>query len=188
MEFDQPCFNITSHAKVTGMVNEARRESNSLTLLSLYYVAQAANDVEAFRLRLEDGKVVRYDKIFPGSTVLHDDDSFGFAYFPHTDDKEYFLTEGRKIADRQKKEKSFSPGTIHNGLIHCSIIPWVKLTSFQHAKNSKGDHSIPKIVIGKIYQENNEYWMPISVEVHHALVDGLHVGKYFEVLEQLCNT
>jgi chloramphenicol O-acetyltransferase type A len=25
--------------------------------------------------------------------------------------------------------------------------------------------------------------MPVSVEVHHALMDGLHVGRYFERLE-----
>jgi chloramphenicol O-acetyltransferase type A len=25
--------------------------------------------------------------------------------------------------------------------------------------------------------------MPISVEAHHALMDGLHVGRYFEKLE-----
>jgi chloramphenicol O-acetyltransferase type A len=25
--------------------------------------------------------------------------------------------------------------------------------------------------------------MPVSVEVHHALMDGLHAGRYFEGLE-----
>jgi chloramphenicol O-acetyltransferase type A len=25
--------------------------------------------------------------------------------------------------------------------------------------------------------------MPVSVEVHHALVDGLHVGQYFDKLQ-----
>jgi chloramphenicol O-acetyltransferase type A len=29
--------------------------------------------------------------------------------------------------------------------------------------------------------------MPVSVEVHHALVDGLHVGQYFEQLQQNFN-
>ena len=26
--------------------------------------------------------------------------------------------------------------------------------------------------------------MPISVEVHHALMDGLHVGRFFSQLEE----
>jgi chloramphenicol O-acetyltransferase type A len=25
--------------------------------------------------------------------------------------------------------------------------------------------------------------MPVSVEVHHALVDGIHVGRFFEIYQ-----
>jgi chloramphenicol O-acetyltransferase type A len=31
--------------------------------------------------------------------------------------------------------------------------------------------------------ENDRLMMPISVEVHHALMDGLHVGLFFSQLE-----
>ncbi len=29
--------------------------------------------------------------------------------------------------------------------------------------------------------------MPVSVEVHHALMDGLHVGRYFERFAAYCD-
>jgi chloramphenicol O-acetyltransferase len=28
--------------------------------------------------------------------------------------------------------------------------------------------------------------MPLSVQVHHAVADGLHVGRYFDRLEGYC--
>ena len=30
--------------------------------------------------------------------------------------------------------------------------------------------------------------MPFSVEVHHALMDGLHVGRYIERMEEMLAT
>lgn len=129
---------------------------------------------------------VKYDEIYPGCTILYDDETFGFAYFKFYLDKPRFILEGKKVIEQQKKDKSFNPGSRDNGLIHCSIIPWISFTSFSHATSSNGDPSIPKIVVGKIYHKDGESWMPISVEVHHALVDGLQVGKYFNALEALC--
>lgn len=35
-----------------------------------------------------------------------------------------------------------------------------------------------KIAFGKIHVENGQKLLPIAIHAHHALVDGLHVGKY----------
>jgi chloramphenicol O-acetyltransferase type A len=44
---------------------------------------------------------------------------------------------------------------------------------------------VPKIAFGRIEPEGDggKQWMPLSLEVHHALVDGLHVGRYVQALE-----
>jgi chloramphenicol O-acetyltransferase type A len=168
------------------MLKESRAQKLPLGLLSLYYITVAANQVEAFRLRLENEKPVRYDEIYPGCTILYDNETFGFAYFNYYKDKARFIAEGKRVIEHQKNNKTFVPKASDNGLIHCSIIPWISFTSFSHATSSDGDPSIPKIVIGKIYNKDGDSWMPVSVEVHHALVDGLQVGKYFEALEELC--
>jgi chloramphenicol O-acetyltransferase type A len=41
------------------------------------------------------------------------------------------------------------------------------------------------MAFGKISEQSGQRLMPISVEVHHALMDGLHVGRYLERLQQL---
>ena len=72
------------------------------------------------------------------------------------------------------------------------VIIWtifVSFTSIKHArKGDEADKGIPKIVFGKLFSENNNKKMPFSVEVHHALMDGLHVGKLIDKMQQYINS
>jgi len=68
-----------------------------------------------------------------------------------------------------------------------SAIPWVKFTSVEHAMNSKVPDSVPKIAFGKWEERDGKKFMPVSVHVHHALMDGLHVGQFYEMLQELLN-
>ena len=69
--------------------------------------------------------------------------------------------------------------------IHFTTLPWVSFTSFSHARNWGREDSIPKIAFGKFVTENQRTFLPFSVEVHHALMDGLHVGRYVSRLEEM---
>ena len=68
-------------------------------------------------------------------------------------------------------------------MIHYSALPWVAFTSFSHARNWRREDSVPKIVFGKYTERDGHRLMPVSVEVHHALMDGLHVGRFLERLQ-----
>jgi len=64
------------------------------------------------------------------------------------------------------------------------VLPWISFTSFSHARNWGREDSVPKIAFGKFLKENQRTLLPFSVEVHHALMDGLHVGRYLSWLEE----
>jgi len=40
--------------------------------------------------------------------------------------------------------------------------------------------SVPKISFGKVIPIDNQMLMPVSIHVHHALVDGSDIGKFYE--------
>jgi chloramphenicol O-acetyltransferase type A len=40
---------------------------------------------------------------------------------------------------------------------------------------------------GKMTESDGKLTMPVSVHVHHALIDGLHVGQYIDLFQQLMN-
>ena len=63
------------------------------------------------------------------------------------------------------------------------MITWISFTSFAHARKPRKEDSVPKIVFGKYTEQNDLIKMPVSVEVHHSLMDGIHVGKFFEFFQ-----
>ncbi|HEV2905560.1 MAG TPA: CatA-like O-acetyltransferase [Pyrinomonadaceae bacterium] len=39
------------------------------------------------------------------------------------------------------------------------------------------------MAFGKFSKDDNRTWLPISIEVHHALMYGLHVGRFLEQMQ-----
>src|SRR5216684_2776419 len=118
--FDKPYFNICARLDITNLLALLRRRSNvSVSLAYHYFALRIANEIEPFRYRLREGKVIVHDVINGGTTVL----------------------------------------------------PWVSFTSFSHARNWGREDSVPRIAFGKFTKENDRTLLPISVEVHHALMD-----------------
>ena len=64
-----------------------------------------------------------------------------------------------------------------------TALPWMHFSSYSNARQWGPQDSIPKIAFGRIDAEGEHLWMPVSVDVHHALMDGIHVGRFFEGFE-----
>ncbi len=186
--YDDPFFNITAPVDVTALHAHCKATGASFFLRSLHAVMQAANDVEAFRLRLLDGQLVRYDVVHIGSTVLMPDNTFRFCYFDYQADPMVFEQEGRQRIAALRNAQQLDPRDDALDLLHVSVIPWVAFTSFKHARRWGVADTVPKIVLGKYYEQNGSWLMPLSVEVHHAMMDGYHVGLYFDAMQKILDS
>ena len=186
LNFDNPYFNICTSVDVTRLLTLLRdRPGVSVTLAYHYFALRVANEIEPFRYRLREGKVLIHDVINGGTTVLLPNESFSFAYFEYLEEFEKFMTEAQQaVSEVQKGDQPFNPKPDDNA-IHFTTLPWVSFTSFAHARNWGLEDSVPKIAFGKFVKESDRIRLPISVEVHHALMDGLHVGRFLKRLEEL---
>jgi chloramphenicol O-acetyltransferase type A len=182
--YDNPYFNICTRLEVTSLLEFLRqRPSVSVSLTYHYLALRVANEIESFHYRLKDGRVVIHEVINGGTTVLQPNDSFTFAYFDYDEDFDKFISAAtRSVHAAQSGSGPFSPDASEN-TIHFTTLPWVSFTSFAHARNWGREDSVPKISFGKFAKENGRTFLPISVEVHHALMDGVHVGRYLARLE-----
>lgn len=61
----------------------------------------------------------------------------------------------------------------------------VDFTDLSHAGRMSKDQSIPRISTGKLVACGDRLYMSVSVELNHGLADGIHVGKFFSMLENL---
>ncbi len=133
--------------------------------------------------------MVEYDTIYAGSTVLTNNDTFNFCYIDYYESYNQFNVNALECINLSKSDvKSFQPRDDELGLIHYSSMPWVSFTSISHARNFKTNDSVPKIVFGKYFKKKKKWYLPISLEVHHALMDGLHVGRYLSLLQKQLNS
>lgn len=184
-DFDKPYFNICLWLDVTNLLARLRRRPQPNVSLAYHYFAlRMANEIEPFRYRLKDGKVVVHDIIHGGTTVLLPNGSFTLAYFDYDRDFARFVAEAKRAVDQARADGAFRPRTDDDARVHFTTLPWVAFTSFSHARNWGQEDSVPKIAFGKFTHEKERTLLPFSVEVHHALVDGSDVGRYLARLEE----
>jgi len=185
LSYDNPYFNVCTRLDLTNLLLFLRsRPDVSVSLAYHYFALRAANEIEPFRYRLRDNEVLIHEVINGGTTVLLPDESFTFAYFDYNEDFDSFISRAQNSVSAALSEKVFKP-TPRDDLIYFTTLPWVSFTSFAHArKRGRGD-SVPRIAFGKFAQEDERTLLPFSVEVHHALMDGLHVGRYANRLQEM---
>ncbi|MFY9513122.1 MAG: CatA-like O-acetyltransferase [Rubrivivax sp.] len=182
--FDKPYFNVCVPLDVAPLKAWLAQHGGSL-MLAVYFIAlRLANEQQPFRLRLENGRVRVHEVVHGGTTVLREDESFSFAYLDHDSDFQRFATRGTAaIAAARDPQAGFDPRLDEAAVLHLTALPWLHFTSFSHARNWGREDSVPKLAFGRVDVDGARHWLPMSVEVHHALMDGLHLGRYVEAFE-----
>ena len=140
------------------------------------------NATTAFKLRIENGEVVEYDKINISPTIGREDGTFGFGFFEYDTDLSLFIENAEKEIHRVKNSTglSFSKDTARADVIRYSALPWFAFSEMKHAGSIQTGDSIPKISTGKLIQEKKKLLLPISISVHHGLVDGRNVAEFIQ--------
>ena len=179
-KYDHAYFSVAVDVDVTSAWSAAKKGgSPSFFLTSVFLMLKAANDVEAFRLRLRENGVWRHDCIAVGPTIMRSDETFGFVRLEPADTLDEFAARGEAAIARAVGGRGLEPAGSADDIVFHSVLPWLRFTSFTNALPGKGD-SIPRIVFGRCVREGRRMKMPVAVEVHHALVDGLDVARFFE--------
>jgi len=185
LNYSQPFFNITANVEVS-TIKEISKSKGFSFFLSYYYVAlKVINEIECFRYRIRGDRVIIHDTIHGGCAVLNEDETFSFAYFDFSPNFEEYHEGASNVLDELKRNPALDPQFHRDDLIHASVIPWLSFTSFEHAKRFGTEDSTPKLAFGKCTKQGEHLLMPISISVHHALMDGIHVGKFFERFSEL---
>jgi len=186
-DYSTPYFNVCTNIDITALVAFVREQPGLKISLALhYYALRIANEVEPFRYRLKDGRVVVYDVIHGGTTVLLPNESFAYAYFDYQKDFAKFHQQAGAAVEALRASNGPLKPTMRDDVMYFTTLPWISFTSFAHARNQGRGESIPRIVFGKFTDGGGRLLLPISVEVHHALMDGLHVGRFLTKFEEAC--
>jgi chloramphenicol O-acetyltransferase type A len=187
-QMEEPFFGVTTTIDCTKAYEKSRELGVSFFSYYLHKTLAAVNAIESFRYRIIGDEVYIFNQINASATVLREDKTFGFSLMEYHDDAIQFSEIVKKeIARIQTTQGIFTREEYGENLIHFSALPWINFDSFSHARSFTWPDSCPKISFGKITEEKGKKTMPISIHVHHGLMDGYHVGLFIEHLEELMN-
>ena len=183
--FEQPFFGLCCRLDVAPLKAALAASGGASLALAYHFIAlRLANEQAPFRWRLEGERVCVHPVVHGSATVLRDDESFGFALLTHERSFSAFSRHGAAaMAAARAGSAPFDARSDDTALIHFTALPWVHFSSFTHARNLGRADSIPKVAFGRIDADGPRQWLPVAVDVHHALMDGLHVGRYLLALE-----
>lgn len=184
-DYKDPFFNMAANLDVSRLYRFCKQSDIPFSIAALYFSILTANEIREFRLRMIGEKIVEFDKVEASQTILNvDDKTFSFCYFPMRDSLKEFVVSGLESREKYGRLKTFDVEAGRIDLIYYSVIPWVSFTSFKHANSGDNRQTVPRMVFGKMFEDSGRRLMPFSVEVHHALMDGYHVGQYFEAFQE----
>ena len=183
-DMDFPHYNLSAEVEVSNALAFCKSHKLSSFVFMLYLITRTANQIENFRYRIREGAVCLHDKVNPSFTVLDEEDLYYHCSVEFLKDLSKFNEHCTKQISISKANKTLLDTVGRDDLLYMSCLPWIKYTSASHAMHLSPVDSVPRFYWGKYEKQMEQVSMPFSCQVHHALVDGVHVGKFFQLFQQ----
>ena len=180
--YAHPQYAITARIDVTRLLTVLKPAGIQPATACMYALGTAANVIPAFRHRLRaDGMVAEFARADISSTVALPGGGFAFSEITYDPDFPRFAANCRKATQEAQAHAELKPNSGDlNRFIFLTCTPWTDFTALNNAWRGPDD-CIPRIAWGRFTEDGNgRHSMAVSVEVDHALVDGEHVGRYFQ--------
>ena len=182
-KMELPYAGISANLDISKFYQIVKKNNLSFFKCILYAVCRTANEIEEFRYRILEDEVYIIDRVSPSFTLLNDDKTYSYCQSEYDID----FTKFYKELD-EKMQSVINKVSVkyenRNDLIYATSIPWVSFTNLLHPVSVNGD-SVPRFAIGKYYKDGEKMLLPFSLQIHHALMDGYHMGLYFESIQKL---
>ena len=157
--------------------------------ISFYYalgclVTDAINAVENFRYTMRDGEVWLLDERTPSFTDLKPgSELFQIVTVEAGEDAADFCRRAKAQAAAQTEFITSGPWD-GDQLVYFTCLPWFPLTALKNEKDVNPSDSVPRAAWGRWEEEGSRTRLLLSLELNHRLLDGVHVGRFYEALNR----
>jgi len=173
-------YSVTVELDITPLKDER------LYAAMIWLLTCTVNEMEEFRTVLtKDGPGI-YDSMHPMYTVFNKENkNFSGIWSYHSAKYSDFLQNYLRDSTEYSMSKKYAPkdGTPENSF-NISMLPWTAFTSVNLNVYDEGKFLLPIFTIGKYTDRDNKRYIPLAIQVHHAVCDGYHVGLFTEKLQE----
>jgi chloramphenicol O-acetyltransferase type A len=182
--YSKPHYAVTSRIDVTRLLTELKPQGVSPYRACLHAIGAGIHAVPELLMRFRANVVTIYDSVELSMTVPLANGNFNYAYVPFLPDFRAFDAQCLNLIEAAKSKVGLEANAgERDDLAYLSCMPWLDYTSINNAVPGPDD-CIPRVSWGKFVADaNGKHSMAMTIEVHHALVDGRQVGEYFQVVQ-----
>ncbi len=184
-QLDYPHFNICGNLDITNFYRYIKKTELPFFASVLYASTKTANDIREFRFRIKEDRLIEHEIVSPSFTVMTKEEVFSFCTVNFIDSYNDFKSNALKEIEKTKNNITIKDEPGRDDLLYITSIPWISFTNITHPIQMSPVDSIPRISWGKYFEESGKVKLPLSVQVHHALADGIHVGKFFNNIQEI---
>ncbi|MCG6884655.1 MAG: chloramphenicol acetyltransferase [Silicimonas sp.] len=178
--YDRPHFATTVRVDVSALMKSRNDTGISPFRHTIWAVGKGLHAVPELCMRFRGNVVTRYSRLLLSPTIPLENGDFRYTYLAWNPDRSRF--DGH-AAEKIEEVREGVPLNANDGSIedvaYLSCLPWLDYTSLDNALPGPND-CIPRISWGRIVPRGDGHDMAMTIQVHHALVDGRQVGAFFE--------
>ncbi len=179
-----PHGGLCANVDLTAFYPVVKQSGISFTVSIVYVITRAANEIREFRQRIRSGAVVEHEIVHPSTTILIDEDLFSFCAIEYTEEFSLFAARAAERIAYVQEHPTVQDRPGKDDSLYMTAVPWVSFTSVMHPLDLNPVDSVPRFAWGKFFGEGQLLKMPLSVQAHHALVDGVHIGRFYEKVQE----
>lgn len=182
-----PHVGLTADVDVTDFVHLCKARGWSFYPAFIRVAAQAANAVPELRRRIRGELVVEYDHCDTSHIELLENGAYCYCTLRHDPAQSWedYMAYAAARRKRARAGASIEEEDDVEGLYFISTVPWLHYRAIAQP-NYGPEASNPAITWGKYEPDHRgRLMMPVSLLVHHSLVDGLQIAAFYENLD-LC--
>jgi len=179
---DYPYAGVTVNCDITRFMQRRRDLGHPFFLNLLYHVSRAANQVPELRQRILGENIIQYDWCTSSHTVAKPDGTYAYCVLRSDMPFETYLPAAIELHEACKHDGTIEEDDSALASFFISSVPWINYCALVQPVPKPAD-SNPRISWGKYAEENGRIRIPVSLLCHHALVDGLHMSRFYDALE-----
>ena len=186
----QTTFSITTEIDISALYRNIKQKKYKFYPAFIFLVTSVINSNTAFRTGYNRaGDLGYWDKLDPLYTIFDSvSESFSGIWTTGTNDfKEFYECYLSDLDNYNGSGKLFPKTPIPENTFSISVIPWTSFTGFNLNINNNGSYLLPIITAGKFIDKGNTIYLPLSLQVHHAVCDGYHAGLFMNSVQELAD-
>ena len=183
-------YSVACNIDITGVRTALKSMNKKIYPAQIYMLTTVVNQYQEFRMNIDtDGNLGYWDELNPSYTIFNKEkELFSSIWTIHSHSFIQFYKNCISDIDCYSSAENLMPKPDQPlNTFNISSLPWTSFTGFNLNLYTDGSYLPPIFTIGKFIEQDNKVLMPLSVQVHHSVCDGFHVGRFANALQELAN-